>query len=62
MRGLQQSSLAVVKIDFDYRNLATIVHVFMLAAVHDVSMKNCHAKILKYDVTGCSLQYRSSIF
>ncbi len=25
-------------------------------------MKNCHANILKYDVAGCSLHYRSSIF
>jgi hypothetical protein len=62
MRGLQQTSPAVVKTGFDHRNLATIVQVFMLAAVRDISMKNCHANILKYDMAGCSLHYRSNIF
>jgi hypothetical protein len=62
MRGLQQSSPAVVKIDFNYRNLATVLQFFMHTAVYYVSKHDSRANLLKYDVAGCSLHYRSSIF
>jgi hypothetical protein len=62
MKGLQQSSPAVVKIDFDYRNLATVLQFSKHTAVYYVSKHDSRVNILKYDVAGCSLHYRSRIF